>query len=65
YKGKGYADFKRDLGNKLVETFGPFQEKKKELKKKNIEAILEEGNKEAKKHASKSYEAIKKKVGLI
>ena len=65
YKGKGYADFKRDLGDKLVETFGPFQEKKKELKKKNIEAILEEGNKEAKKHASKSYEAIKKKVGLI
>lgn len=65
YKGKGYADFKRDLGDKLVETFTPFQEKKKELKKKNIEAILEEGNKEAKKHASKSYETIKKKIGLV
>lgn len=65
YKGKGYADFKRDLGDKLIETFTPFQEKKKELKKKNIETILEEGNREAKKHASKSYEAIKKKVGLI
>jgi len=65
YKGKGYADFKRDLSEKLVETFTPFQEKKKELKKKNIETVLEEGNREAKKHASKSYETIKKKVGLI
>ncbi|MFA5870566.1 MAG: tryptophan--tRNA ligase [Candidatus Paceibacterota bacterium] len=65
YKEKGYADFKRDLGDALVETFGPFQEKKRELKKKNIEAMLDEGNKEARKHASKSYEIIKKKVGLI
>ncbi len=65
YKGKGYADFKRDLGDKLVETFTPFQEKKKEQKKKGIEKILEEGNKEAQKCASRSYEIIKKKVGLI
>jgi tryptophanyl-tRNA synthetase len=65
YKGKGYADFKRDLGDKLVEVFTPFQERKKELKKKNIEVLLKEGNKEAKKIASKSYEIIKKKVGLI
>jgi len=64
YKGKGYADFKRDLADKLIETFTPFQEKKKELKKKGIETILEEGNEKAKKHASKSYEAIKKKIGL-
>jgi len=64
YKGRGYADFKRDLGDKLVETFTPFQEKKKELKKKGVEKILESGNEEAQKYASKMYESIKKKVGL-
>ncbi|RJQ27766.1 tryptophan--tRNA ligase [Candidatus Parcubacteria bacterium] len=65
YNGKGYADFKKDLGNKLVELFTPFQEKKKELKKLDIKKILDEGNMQAKNRAQKTYEIIKKKVGLI
>lgn len=65
YNGKGYADFKKDLGNKLVELFTPFQEKKKELKKLDIKKILDEGNMQAKDRAQKTYEIIKKKVGLI
>lgn len=64
YKGKGYADFKKDLGDLLANTLTPFQEKKKEFKKQDIQALLEKGNKQAKEQAEKEYAIIKKKVGL-
>lgn len=77
YKGKGYAEFKKDLADVVVKALGPFQKRKKELKTsakggsasggKNhkLKAMLAAGNKKANSIASKKLLEVKKKVGLV
>ena len=66
YKGKGYADFKRDLAETVITSLAPFQKRKKALAKsmKNVKAIVEKGNKKALKVSEKKMETVKKKLGL-
>ena len=66
YKGKGYADFKRDLAETVIISLTQFQKKKKMLAKnmKGVKAIVEKGNKKALKVSEKKMETVKKKLGL-
>ena len=64
YKGNGYAEFKKGLGDVIVGALAPFQENKLALANMDTKRILDEGNEKARQRASKMYEIIKKKVGL-
>ncbi len=66
YRGKGYADFKRDLAETVITSLTPFQKRKRVLAKdaKGIKAIMEKGNKKALKVSEKKMEVVKKKLGL-
>lgn len=67
YKGKGYADFKKDLAEVVINYFKSFQKKKKELSKNysNILKNIRIGNKKADAVASKKLLEVKKKIGLL
>lgn len=67
YKGEGYANFKKDLAEIVVDHFKSFQKKKKELEKneKKIKDILESGAKKARPIAKATMLEVKLKVGLI
>ena len=66
YKGKGYAEFKKDLVEVIVKALTPFQKKKKELSKKQsyVKKVLASGNKKANTVASKKLLEAEKKIGL-
>ncbi len=66
YKGKGYADFKRDLAETVITALAPFQKRKRALAKnmKGVKAIVEKGNKKALNVSKKKMETVKKKLGL-
>jgi len=67
YAGKGYAEFKKDLGEVLVHTLRPFQKKKREFKKDlaAVRSIVARGNKRANTLAKAKMEVVRKKTGLI
>ncbi|OGI25172.1 MAG: tryptophan--tRNA ligase [Candidatus Moranbacteria bacterium RBG_13_45_13] len=65
YRGKGYAEFKKDLAEIIVDFLKPFQEKYDEIDDREVAGILERGAKEAKKMAKEKMEAVKEKIGLI
>ncbi|MBI2640866.1 MAG: tryptophan--tRNA ligase [Candidatus Sungbacteria bacterium] len=67
YHGKGYADFKRDLGELLVEKLTPIQKKYRELSRddKKLLAILRSGAKKATGVANKTLSVVKRKVGFV
>ncbi len=67
FKNRGYAEFKRELTEVVVNALKPFQAKKKELSKKPvlIKKILAAGNKKANNVALKKLLEVKKKIGLI
>ncbi|MDD2753348.1 MAG: tryptophan--tRNA ligase [Candidatus Portnoybacteria bacterium] len=65
YKDKGYADFKKDLAEVVVEFLEPFQEKYNALDDNEVLEILREGAKKAQVIASQTMSEVKKAVGLI
>lgn len=67
YKGKGYAEFKKDLAEVVVKALKPFQTRKAELKTKNqqLTTVLAAGNKKANALAEKKLAEVKRKTGLI
>jgi len=67
YKGKGYAEFKADLAEAVVEFLEPIQKRRKELEKKRgyVEEILSSGAASARPLAQKTLLEVKKKMGLI
>jgi len=67
YKGKGYAEFKKDLADLLVNSLSEFQKKRTKIMKDKTKVmkILEEGNKKANSVAEKKLKEAKKKAGLI
>ncbi len=67
YKGKGYGEFKKDLGDIAVLHLVPFQEKYHAFKKnpENVMAILHEGAKSAKKISSQTFADVKQKIGFL
>lgn len=66
YQGKGYAEFKKDLAEVIINRLGLFQERRKGLKKDReiFRKITADGAKEAGKFANKKVAEIKKKIGL-
>jgi len=67
FKGRGYAEFKKQLSELLVLKLEPFRRKKKELLSREVyvKEILNTGAKRAKTIAQLTLEEAKKKMGLI
>ncbi|WP_416187992.1 tryptophan--tRNA ligase [Clostridium perfringens] len=67
YDGKGYAEFKNDVAEAIVEELAPVQEKVKALlgDKKALEEIYKKGAEKANYTAMKTLRKMQKKIGLI
>lgn len=66
YKGKGYAEFKEDLGNAVANALAPFRKKRAEIEKdmKYVDNILKDGAKKARAIAMETMKIVRKKTGL-
>lgn len=67
YKGIGYAEFKRNLAEAIVEFLEPIQARRKALEKKKgyVEEVLAAGCAKARPIARKTLDEVKKKMGLV
>jgi len=67
FKDKGYAYFKKQLADLLIEKFEPFRRKRKELLAREVyvKEILEQGLKRAEVLAGTTMEEVRKKMGLV
>lgn len=67
FAGKGYGDFKKDLGEVLVEHLLPIKQKYYELKrdKQQMLQILAQGAEESKKISGKTLADVKQKIGFL
>ncbi len=67
FKGKGYAEFKKELAELVIKTFKPFQESRAKLFKSRAQVmrILEQGAKVARPVAQATMVEVRRKVGLI
>lgn len=67
YEGKGYADFKSDVADAIVNELEPIQKKVKELldDKTYLESIYKKGDEKARYTANKTLRKMQKKIGLI
>lgn len=67
FEGKGYGDFKKAVGEAVVETLRPIQEKHKELmaNKDFLNEIMKSGAEAAGRLANRTLRKVYKKVGLI
>jgi tryptophanyl-tRNA synthetase len=65
YAGKGYADFKKDLADVIVNFLKPFQKKYDARTDEEVLNILKEGAEKVRPLARKKLEEVKKKVGFI
>ena len=66
-KGKGYANFKKQLAELLIEKLEPFRRKKRELMQREvyIKEILEQGRKRAETLAQSTMQNVRQKIGLL
>ena len=67
FKGKGYADFKKQLADLLILKLEPFRRKKKELLAREIyvKEVLDQGRKKAKIIAQSTMRDVREKMGLV
>lgn len=67
YAGRGYAEFKYDLAEILVEKLAPIQKNYEQIRKneKKLIEILREGGNYAKETAEKTLREAKEKVGFV
>ncbi len=67
FQGKGYADFKKDLGELLVDKLSPIQKKFSTLVKNQDKLlnILKTGAKDASIAADKTLALVKKRMGFV
>jgi len=67
YAGKGYAPFKEDLAEVVIETLRPIQERFKALRadKGEVERIMAEGAVAAERRARRILDKVKRKVGFV
>lgn len=67
YKGKGYADLKKDAAEAIIEELSPIQDKVKELLKEKsyLESVYKEGAAKASYVANKTLRKMQKKIGFI
>lgn len=67
YDGLGYAEFKKDLGDIVVDYLKPFQEKYAQIRedKEYLDRILKEGAQKAFYTSRKTLSKVYKKIGFI
>lgn len=65
YVGKGYAEFKRDLAEVVVEHLRPFQERYAALDDTEVLNLLRDGADRARQVASRTVERVKRKMGIV
>lgn len=67
YAGKGYAEFKKDLAEVIIDKLAPFQKKYEKLitDKKYLLDVAKSGAKIANSIAEKKVKEVKDKIGLI
>ncbi|WP_461206781.1 tryptophan--tRNA ligase [Clostridium sp. DL1XJH146] len=67
YEGLGYGQFKKDVGEAIVNELEPIQNKVNELlqDKKHLESIYKAGAEKAQYAASKTLRKMMKKIGFI
>lgn len=67
YEGQGYAQFKKDVAEAIVEELEPIQKKVKELteNKEYLESIYRKGAEKANYVANKTLRKMQKKIGFI
>jgi tryptophanyl-tRNA synthetase len=67
YAGKGYAEFKKNLAEIIIDCLKPLNKKRKELEKNPnyVKDVLEQGRKRAQKIASQTMEEVKRATGLL
>lgn len=67
YSGKGYADFKKDLAEIIINGFEKFRNKKEELSKNKdyILEVLREGKEKIQPVAQETLEEVKRAIGMM
>lgn len=67
YKNKGYAEFKKNLAEVIINGLEPLQKKYKELEKNPdyLKKVLKDGASEAKKIASETIKIVRSKIGFL
>ncbi len=67
FEGKGYAEFKKEVGDAIVRELEPVQQRVKDLlaNKTELEAIYKVGAEKANYMAMKTLRKTQKKIGLI
>jgi tryptophanyl-tRNA synthetase len=67
YEGRGYADFKKDLGELVVESLAPFQRRMEELAgdKAFTLSVLKDGAERAEAIAERTLARVRERVGLV
>jgi len=67
FQGKGYAEFKKDLAELIIEKLTPFQKKYAKLitDKKYLLEVAQDGARKAAPRAESKLKDVKKKIGLI
>ena len=67
YAGTGYADYKVDLAEAVVETLRPIQERYKEIRedKEGLAKMMADGAEQAALRARRILSKVKRKVGFI
>ena len=66
FEGKGYAEFKRELADLVIESLRPFQQRYRELSQdpQHIERILQEGAARVEPIARQTLQKVKEGMGL-
>jgi len=65
YQGKGYAEFKSDLAEVVIDFLRPFQRRYNALADDDVLKVLADGAAKAENIASQTMKEIKKAIGLI
>ena len=67
YAGKGYADFKADLADVVVDALAPLQARIRELEadKAYMLGVLKDGAERAEAIASRTMQRVRERVGLV
>lgn len=67
FKDKGYASFKKSLGELLSEKLEPMRKKKKEIESREVyvKEILRQGADHARTLAQSTMEEVREKIGLL
>ncbi|MCX6765731.1 MAG: tryptophan--tRNA ligase [Candidatus Moranbacteria bacterium] len=65
YVGKGYAEFKQNLADEIIDFLEPFQKNFYDISDEKVLAILQQGAEKVRPMASAKLAEVKKKIGLL